>query len=172
MACPVHLADVDLFGDGAQEHWYEAYEILHRDAPVLRIAGGGITPGTDAFVLTKHADILRVVRDPERYTSLTQLRVGRLAEQGLSPEEAFASQRNLMSASMVSLRPTQELYIQHRKELTDPWVGTGAHRHREMITQHANDLIDDWIDDESQTADVYQIDSSSSAALPGRCHSA
>ncbi len=153
MACPVHLADVDLFGDGAQEHWYEAYEILHRDAPVLRIAGGGMTPGTDAFVLTKHADILRVVRDPERYTSLTQLRVGRLAEQGLSPEEAFASQRNLMSASMVSLRPTQELYIQHRKELTDPWVGTGAHRHREMITQHANDLIDDWIDDESQTAD-------------------
>ena len=56
MGCPERLDDVDLFGVGAQEHWYEAYEILHRDAPVLRIEGGGLTPGSDAFVLTKHAD--------------------------------------------------------------------------------------------------------------------
>ena len=30
MKCPVDLASVDLFGAGAQEHWYEMYEILHR----------------------------------------------------------------------------------------------------------------------------------------------
>ena len=78
MACPVGLDDVDLFGDGAQEHWYEGYEILHREAPVLRIEGGGLTPGTDAFVLTKHADVARVVKDPERFPSLTQERVGEL----------------------------------------------------------------------------------------------
>jgi hypothetical protein len=41
------------------------------------------------------------------------------------------------------LRPTQELYIKHRKELTDPWVGTGASRHREMIARLANELIDE-----------------------------
>ena len=34
MRCPVALDDVDLFGAGAQEHWYEAYEILHAEAPV------------------------------------------------------------------------------------------------------------------------------------------
>ena len=44
MACPVDLDTVDLFGDGAEEHWYESYEILHREAPVLRIEGGGLTP--------------------------------------------------------------------------------------------------------------------------------
>ncbi len=147
MACPVDLADVDLFGVGAQEHWYEAYEILHRDAPVLRIEGGGLTPGTDAFVLTKHADVTRVVRDPERFTSLTQARIGAWAGRGMSAEETYATSHNLMQAAMVSLRPTQELYIRHRKELTDPWVGPGALRHREMITQHANDLLDEWIDD-------------------------
>jgi cytochrome P450 len=147
MACPVHLDDVDLFGEGAQEHWYEAYEILHRDAPVLRIDAGGITPGTDAFVLTKHADIARVVKDPERFPALSQARVGTLANDGLSADETFAKYRSLMQASMVSLRPTQDLYIRHRKELTDPWVGTGAMRHREMIAQHANALIDEWIDD-------------------------
>ncbi len=148
MDCPAHLDDVDLFGEGAQEHWYEAYEILHRDAPVLRIEGGGITPGTDAFVLTKHADVSRVVKDPERFLSLTQMRVGQIADQGLSPDEAYASYHNLMTAAMVSLRPTQELYTRHRKELTDPWVGPGALRHRDMITRHANELLDQWIDDD------------------------
>jgi cytochrome P450 len=147
MACPVHLDDVDLFGPGAQEHWYEAYEILHRQAPVLRVEGGGLTPGSDAFILTKHDDIVRVVRDPERYTSLTQKRVTSFASQGLTADDTYATSHNLMQASMVSLRPSQELYIAHRKELTDPWVGTGATRHREMIARHANELIDEWVDD-------------------------
>ena len=147
MACPVGLDTVDLFGDGAQEHWYEAYEILHREAPVLRIAGGGVKPGTDAFVLTKHADITRVVKDAERFPPLSQVRVGGFANQGLSAEDTYATYRSLMQASMVSLRPTQALYLRHRRELTDPWVGPGALRHREMITRHANDLLDEWIDD-------------------------
>ncbi len=144
MACPVTLGDVDLFGDGAQEHWYEAYEILHREAPVLRIEGGGLTPGTDAFVLTKHADVNLVVKDPDRFPGLTTKRLGQLAEQGLTPDQAYALHHNLMQASMLSLRPTQPLYFQHRRELTDPWVGPGALRHRDMIAGHANDLVDDW----------------------------
>ena len=144
MGCPVELDDVDLFGEGAQEHWYEAYEILHRDAPVLRIEGGGFAPGTDAFVLTKHADINMVVRDTDRFLSMTTKRLGQMVAEGLSPEQAYAKHRNLMTASMVSLRPTQELYFHHRRELTDPWVGPGALRHREMIAGHVNDLIDAW----------------------------
>ncbi len=154
MACPVDLDTVDLFGDGAQEHWYETYEILHREAPVLRIEGGGLRPGTDAFVLTKHADVSHVVKDPERFPSLSQARVGGYADQGMSAEENYATYRNLMQAAMVSLRPTQELYIRHRKELTDPWIGPGALRHREMITKHANDLLDSWIADGNGHGDV------------------
>lgn len=146
MACPVDLDDVDLFGEGAQEHWYEAYEILHRDSPVLRIEGGGATPGTDAFVLTKHEDVSLVIRDPDRFLSRTTMRLGALVEQGLTPEEDFEQHRSLMQASMLSLRPTQQLYFQHRRELTDPWVGPGALRHRDMIAKHANELVDRWID--------------------------
>ncbi len=154
MKCPVALDDVDLFGEGAQEHWYEAYEILHQDAPVLRIPGGGFKPGTDAYVLTKHADIARVVKDPERFPPLSQVRVGGYAQDGLTAEDAYATYRSLMQASMVSLRPTQELYIRHRKELTDPWVGPGALRHRDMIAKHANDLLDEWIDDNNGAGEV------------------
>ncbi|MGA1643160.1 MAG: cytochrome P450, partial [Ilumatobacteraceae bacterium] len=137
----------DLFGPGAQEHWYEMYEILHREAPVLRIPDGGLRPGTDAYVLTKHADIAMVVKDPERFTVMGQRRLTDWANEGMTAERTYEVSRNLMTASMVSLRPTQELYIKHRKELTDPWVGTGAHRHRETITRLANDLVDEWIDD-------------------------
>ena len=89
MSCPVDLDDVDIFGQGAQEHWYCSYEILHRDAPVLRLEGRGLTPGTDAFVLTKHADVNRVVRDPDRFKSMTQARIADYAAQGLTPEETF-----------------------------------------------------------------------------------
>jgi cytochrome P450 len=85
------------------------------------------------------------VKDPERFPAITQTRVGAYAERGMSAEQAYDTTHNLMQASMVSLRPTQELYTRHRRELTDPWVGPGALRHREMITQHANDLIDEWI---------------------------
>jgi cytochrome P450 len=137
-------ADVDLFGVGAQEHWYEAYQILHRDQPVVRIEGGGPTAGTDAFVLTKLEDVTRVVKDPVRFRVLTATRIGLLADRGLTPEEAYAATRNLMQSSMVSLRPTQELYFQHRRELTDPWVGVGAGRHRAMIRRHAEQLVDEW----------------------------
>jgi cytochrome P450 len=147
MRCPVDLDDVDLFGDGGQEHWYEAYQILHREAPVLRIEGGGLTPGTDAFVLTRHRDVTMVVRDVERFPSLTTKRLGQLADRGLTPEQAYDTHHNLMQASMLSLRPTQPLYLQHRRELTDPWVGPGALRHRTMIAEHANHLLDQWIDD-------------------------
>ncbi|MGA1754641.1 MAG: cytochrome P450 [Ilumatobacteraceae bacterium] len=147
MTCPVDLVAVDLFGPGAQEHWYEMYEILHREAPVLRIPDGGLRPGTDAYVLTKHADIAMVVKDPERFTVMGQRRLTDWANEGMTAERTYEVSRNLMTASMVSLRPTQELYIKHRKELTDPWVGTGALRHRETITRLANDLVDEWIDD-------------------------
>ncbi len=146
MACPVDLDDVDLFGQGAQEHWYEAYEILHREAPVLRIPDGGLKPGTDAFVLTRYADVSLVVRDPERFPSRAQMQVGEYAIEYSTAEDTYAACRNLMQASMATLRPTQELYIHHRKELTDPWVGPGARRHRAMIAEHANDLLDEWID--------------------------
>ena len=67
MKCPVNLDDVDLFSPGAQEHWYESYDILHRESPVHRIPGEGMAPGSDGFILTKYEDIARVVRDPVRF---------------------------------------------------------------------------------------------------------
>ncbi len=151
MKCPVTLQDVDLFSPGAQEHWYEAYDILHREAPVHRIPGEGTSPDTDGFILCKHEDISRVVRDPSRFPppkydmpAMAPSQAPEGSPQKAAPE--YTPQMNAMMISMQSLRPNMELWRAHRQQLTDPWVGPGAGRHEEMITRAVDELIDNWID--------------------------
>lgn len=146
LKCPVSLEDVDLFSPGAQEHWYEAYPILHAEAPVLRIPGEGAAPGTDGYILSKYEDIAMVVRDPVRFPSGLTTALERMAASDVPPEKQ--PHTNAMLLSMFTLRPTNELYRSHRQELTDPWVGPGASRHNDMIRDHANALVDRWIDGE------------------------
>ena len=146
MKCPMSLEDVDLFAPGAQEHWYDAYPILHDESPVHKLAGEGLTPDTDAFILTKHEDINTVVRDPDRFPPLMSGPIREMAESGVDVEQV--PNLNAMQASMVTLRPNMDLWRAHRQELTDPWVGPGASRHEAMITKHVDDLIDSWIDKE------------------------
>ena len=147
MACPVSLADVDLFSPGAQEHWYEAYDILHRDAPVLRIPGEGLGEGSDGYVLTRYEDISRVVKDPVRYPPTLSLVIDQMLASG-QPPEAMPN-ANAMMVSMMTLRPTVPLWRSHRQELTDPWVGPGSDRHRAMIETHVDELIGNWIERDS-----------------------
>ena len=141
MKCPISLKDVDLFSPGAQEHWYEAYEILHKEAPVHIIPGEGTTPKHDAFIISKHEDISKIVKDPERFPPGTIQPLKKMAE--VSEKERL--KMNAMLVSMLTLRPNMELWRAHRQELTDPWVGPGAKRHKDMITKTVNDLIDNWI---------------------------
>lgn len=143
-ASPRRLADVDLFAPGAQEHWYEAYAILHEHAPVQRLPGEGLTPESDAFVLTKYEDIKRVVRDWDRFPPTLSLLVAQILESGEMP--AHIPDIDAMVASIVSLRPTPELWRAHRKELTDPWVGPGCTRHAAMIERHVDDLLGPMIE--------------------------
>jgi cytochrome P450 len=136
---PRSLNEVDLFAPGAQEHWYQAYAILHEQAPVQRLPGEGLTPGTDAFVLTKYEDISRVVKDWDRFPPTLSLLVAQIQASGVMP--SHIPDIDAMVASIVSLRPTPELWRAHRKELTDPWVGPGCTRHAGMIAGHVEDLI-------------------------------
>ncbi len=141
--CPVRASEVDLFAPGAQEYWFEAYRLLQQEAPVQRIPDGGGQPGTDAFILTKYEDISRVVRDPKRFT------VG--MDSGFQDhEKAVFEDRGFgdVAKATSTLRPTVEAHMQHRRQLTDPWVGAiGAPQHRELAEQVAGGLIDRWIGD-------------------------
>ncbi|MEP2102734.1 MAG: cytochrome P450 [Parasphingorhabdus sp.] len=145
MQCPRSPDDVDLFGPGAPERWYAAYDVLHQQAPVMCLRGEGLTPDKDAFILSKHEDISRVVKDWERFPPTLSLLVKQIQTTGALAQEMPGL--DAMIISICSLRPTQELWRAHRQELTDPWVGPGAGRHEDMITGHVDHLIDRWIDE-------------------------
>ncbi|MEP2735925.1 MAG: cytochrome P450 [Erythrobacter sp.] len=140
---PSTLADVDLFGPGAQQHWYAAYDIMHQHGPVVRLPGQGRTAQMDAYILTKHEDISRVVKDWERFPPTLSLLIDSIKQSGQLPQAM--PDLDAMVMSIFSLRPTPELWRAHRQELTDPWVGPGAVRHKDMIESHVDHLIDQWI---------------------------
>ena len=164
--CPFSIDDVDLFAQGAQKYWYESYEILHRESPVHRIPGEGTSPDTDGFILSKYEDIAFVVKDILRFPPPV-MKSSDLEKSGISGFNAEEDDTNssakecdvvtrhdpsLMNAlqvSIMSLRPNEELWKAHKRQLTDPWVGTGAQRNEEMITKAANGLIDKWINNKS-----------------------
>lgn len=146
MKCPTSLEEVDLFAPGAQEHWYESYEILHREAPVHRIPGEGYASGTDGFILSRFEDIEKVVKDPDRFPPTLTLGARALKAANIPIEEQ--KHVNAMMMSIVTLRPNMQLWRSHKQELTDPWVGTGASRHEDMIRGYVNQLIDGWADKE------------------------
>jgi cytochrome P450 len=171
LPCPASLGDVDLFGPGSQEHWYEAYPILHREAPVLVLPGEGPDGKTDAYVLNSYEDIVRVVKDTHRFTPVMSRMVEDLQgilDRGEAPPRD-SSRFDLALDSVRTLRPTIELWRAHRQELTDPWVGPGARRHRQMIQDVADDLIDQWIDrDEGDGMGTVQFIEEFARPLPQR----
>lgn len=145
LQCPRTPDEVDLFGPGAPEQWYAAYDILHQQAPVMRLPGEGLTPDKDAFILSKYEDISRVVKNWDRFPPTLSLLVDQIQKTGHLPQDMPGL--DAMIISICSLRPTQELWRAHRQELTDPWVGPGAGRHEHMVTGHVDELIDRWIAD-------------------------
>ena len=166
--CPFSIEDVDLFAPGAQKYWYESYEILHKEAPVHRIPGEGTSPDTDGFILSKYEDIAFVVKDILRFPP-PLMKSSDLEKSGISGFNADdkndsivddnssskmvtrqdPSLMNALQVSIMSLRPNEELWKAHKRQLTDPWVGTGAQKNEEMIIKAANSLIDKWIDNKN-----------------------
>ena len=138
--CPVQVGDVDLFAPGSQEHWYEAYSLLHEESPVLQIPGGGKAPGTDAYVITKYADISRIIRDPEAFPP-ADLRQASDEAAEIFRETGYGTPADTRQ----SLRPDLESHKQHRLQLTDPWVGAvGAEQHADMIRSQVDLLLEGW----------------------------
>ena len=140
--CPMHLDEIDLFEEGAEEFWFESYEILHRDAPVHRLPGEGDEPGSDAFIVSKYEDIAAIVKDPATFPIRFEQGANNL-EQEIIAEHGFGDAVNARQ----TLRPDIEQHKQHRHQLTDPWVGTGAGRHEGMVAEACHRLIDNWIAD-------------------------
>lgn len=53
---PTSPDEIDFYDPATQEDWYPTYDVLREQAPVWQM------PGTNTFVLTRHADIAHVLR--------------------------------------------------------------------------------------------------------------
>lgn len=144
---PAEPAEIDLFSDGSQEWWFDAYKVLREKMPVIKLPGQGRIPGTDAFIITRYDDIRRVARDRSIVMGREDQRAQGNGNSPIQEEvfkeagfgEAFDAQRHL--------RSDEEAAMRYRRQITDPWVGAdGALRQREVITKIAHKLIDTWID--------------------------
>ncbi|MFN0094876.1 MAG: cytochrome P450 [Dehalococcoidia bacterium] len=156
---PQSVAEVDLFARGSQEHWYATYKLLHREAPVLKIAGGGVRPGTDAYVITKYDDISRIIRDPESFPP-SNLRQASDDAAKVFRQMGYGTPLDARN----SLRPNLESHKQHRLQLTDPWVGPmGADQHATMMRKHIDFLLQGW-----ETRDEAELVGEFAQPLPQR----
>ncbi len=146
--CPVNHGEIDLFAAGSQEWWFEAYQVLQEQCPVIHLPGEGRQPGTDAYILTRYEDIARVARDRNlvlgRDDQAQQGNGNSVLQEEIFEEagfgEAFNAQRDLRSSDEQAMR--------YRRLVTDPWVGPeGAQRHQQMAEAAAHRLIDNWIEE-------------------------
>ncbi len=59
----VDLAKLDFFDPKVLECPFDVYKQVQEEAPVHRL------PDTDIFLVTRHADVRQVIRDPTTYSS-------------------------------------------------------------------------------------------------------
>ena len=85
-----------------------------------------------------------MVKNPDRFPPTLSLGARALKQANIPVEEQ--KHVNAMMMSIMTLRPNMQLWRSHKQELTDPWVGTGASRHEDMVRGFVNQLIDRWID--------------------------
>jgi cytochrome P450 len=137
--CPfARAADVDLMDPLVQENWFEAYDVLRREAPVY------LMPQLGMYVLTRYADIEYVLRRPALFTTGSDV-------QGAEPLVKHQEARDLYDQTgWPRYTPLGENLPKHAhyRALVDPALSASALRPREdFIRSTVNELIDAWIDD-------------------------
>ena len=118
-----------------QEHWFDAYDVLRRDAPVYYM------PQSRTYVVTRFEDLERILQDPEVF-------LVDYSDQSEHPLVSTAEAQALYHAKgWPRMMPLSTNLPQHRayRKMVDPFLRAPAVRKREpLIRQVINRLIDDW----------------------------
>jgi cytochrome P450 len=131
---PMPLDGVDFFDPGVNDCPYHAYRTLRDDAPVWydeRLRG---------YVITRHSDVLDVLRDSERFVSTPPVR--KMPDREIYAEKGWVPATTLANRDDPNHREMRNLFDHafRPKRLTalEPQIESLAH-----------ELIDDFIDDGS-----------------------
>ena len=129
--------DIDFMDPNVQENWFDAYAVLHRDAPVY------FMPEIQMYVVSRYADLDHILHDPELF----------LNDYSDGSQEALIhhpdAQALYHSEGWPRLMPLSTNMPEHRayRKMIDRFFTAGAAKTREPLVRRVVDrLIDEWID--------------------------
>ena len=136
--CPfARPEDINFMDPVVQENWYDAYAVLHRDAPVY------FMPEIGMYVVTGYGDLDDILHDPVTY-------INDYSDDSAHPLLEHPRARALYaSEGFERLMPLSVNVPEHKayRRMIDPFLTASAVKKREpLIREVANQLVDGWID--------------------------
>ena len=129
--------DINFMDPLVQENWFDAYEVLHRDAPVY------FMPEIQMYVVSRYRDLDHILHNPELF----------LNDYSDGSKEALIhhpdAQELYYSEGWPRLMPLATNMPEHRayRKMIDSFFTAGAAKKREPLIRSVIDrLIDSWID--------------------------
>lgn len=124
---------IDLFDPAVQEDWFPTYRRLQDDAPVFLI------PGTNTYVVSRYADVMRVLRHQDVFPSGTGL-----TNRHAGAVEVYA-QRGWDRMAPLSINPPD--HREYRKLVDHHFSAVGSESNTEQIQSVIDSLIDGFAGD-------------------------
>ena len=132
------LENINFFDPDTLENPYDLYKVIQREAPVLKL------PGTDVFLVTRHSDVRKVIRDPTVYSNdfgdMINWESGREEVQAV-----YATGYDMVETLLTQDPPRHKVY---RSLVNKVFSSQRIEGMRDSITKITNELIDTWIQDE------------------------
>ena len=131
------LENINFFDPDTLENPYDLYKVIQREAPVLKL------PGTDVFLVTRHSDVRKVIRDPTVYSNdfgdMINWESGREEVQAV-----YATGYDMVETLLTQDPPRHKVY---RSLVNKVFSSQRIEGMRDSITKITNELIDTWIQD-------------------------
>ncbi|MEN3977139.1 cytochrome P450 [Emcibacter sp. SYSU 3D8] len=128
--------DINFMDPVVQENWFEAYKVLHRDAPVYHMAD------LDMYIVTKYDDLDKVLKDPVGFPNDYSAEAQETLIQHPEAQALYHTE------GWPRLMPLSTNLPEHRsfRALIDSYFTASAVRKREALVQaRIDELVDDWI---------------------------
>ena len=133
----VDLAKLDFFDPKVLECPFDVYKQVQEEAPVHRL------PDTNIFLVTRHADVRQVIRDPTTYSSNFGDMIN-WEPDNIDVQQVYASGYEMVETLLTQDPPRHKVY---RSLVNKVFSNRRIEGMRGSIERITNELIDDWIEE-------------------------
>ncbi len=133
----IDLEELNFFDPEVLECPFDIYKQVQEEAPVLKL------PGSNIFLVTRHADVRQIIRDPATYSNNFSNMIN--ADSGNNQiRDVYASGYEMVETLLTQDPPRHKVY---RSLVNKVFSNKRIESMRGYIEHITNELIDAWIDD-------------------------